>query len=38
MAETSICVGSVDCLHERGLEEARQNCTAGVSSGDKMED
>lgn len=38
MAETSICVGSVDCLYERGLEEARQNCTAGVSSGDKMED
>lgn len=25
MAETSICVGSVDCLYERGLEEARPN-------------
>lgn len=28
----------VDCLYERGLEEARPNWTAGVSSGDKMED
>ncbi len=38
MAGSCICVGSVDCLFERVLEEARPNRTTGVSSGDKMED
>ena len=38
MAESSICVSCVDCPYERGLEEARQNRTTGVSSGDNMKD
>lgn len=38
MAETSICVGSIDCVYERRLKEARPNWTTGMSSGDKLKD